>query len=726
MNQRNAKTCAIPAKGGDAKSIHALLDVPWLGVRQDVVLHQGPLDHDGQRSWVLEDPVRGNIFRIGHVEGELLFHLTMAKDLDAAINRFFRETAFRPSIEEIAVFVRMLQRESLAILPEEEVIRRDTHAAESSAPGFLHRFLQTPIFFRVPLLRPDAFLSRTAPWISFLWSPFFKWVYILCGVLGLVLTLQEIELYLGTVNYLFTPQGAAAFVFSLVALKIGHEFAHGFAAKSMGLHVRSMGILFIVFWPLLYTDTTDAWKIPDRRRRIWVSAAGVLFELAIGGMALLLWALLPDGIPRSLMFFLSGTSLATSVFINLNPFMRYDGYYLLMDLWGVDNLRVRSFGMLRYAVLRFLFGWKGLSPEIHPHKRSLIIYGFLAVCYRLLIAVTIAAAVYYLLFPELGLLLLVLELWLFVGRPLAGEVRNVIKNRERIGSKIRAGMTLACLAGFLVLVFAPIPRYENLPCLLLIRGATRVEASSPGRLATAPPEIGTVVAKGGLIARIESDALFHEARNTRYDLDSVRASIKSLGTGGKQGAYRNWLLAEENRLAAAAEKIAQAIALLEIRAQSDGKIVDVNQDVHQGAFVKQGAWLFTVANSDEYELKAYVHEKLVSRMDMFKDQRAEVRFPDPNAPVLEARIREKSLFPAYRIPNDGLYDFAGGPIVSVRDSQGMRPRDAYFPFTFDVGKISGRFPHGAPSWIWMKSDNRSLAGSAFSEIRKSLMERGLF
>lgn len=668
--------------------------------------------------------MRGNIFRIGHVEGELLFRLTTYADLETAVDKFFTDTAFRPSMDEVASFILMLQRESLALLPDEEVIRRESHADDPADPGFLQKFVQTPIFLRIPLLRPDGFLGKTRPWISFLWSPFFRWMYVFCGVLGLIMTLQEIELYVGTVNYLFTPQGGLAFFLCLAALKIGHEFAHGYAAKDLGLHVRSMGILFIVFWPLLYTDTTDAWKIPDRRKRMWVSIAGVLFELAVGGIALLLWALLPDGIPRSLMFFLSGTSLVTSIFINLNPFMRYDGYYLLMDLWGVDNLRARAFSLLRYNALRFFFGWKGLSPEIHPHRRSLAVYGFLAVCYRLVIAFSIAAAVYYLVFPELGLILLLLELWFFIFRPVFSELRNVFRHRARIGSKFRTALTMAGLFALFFLFAVPLPRYEQLPCLLMHRDAVKVEAPAAGRLATRPPEEGIKVSSDNPVARLENDGLLHETANTKFDLAAVREAIKNIGTGGEAGAYRRWLLAEEKRLIAAAAKMEEAVALLEIR--MDGLVVDVNDELYEKAFVGKGTYLFTIAGSDGYELKAYVHEKLVGKTDRFATGEVEVRFAAPEAPVLKAKLREKSLFPTNKLPNDSLLDFAGGPISSIADSHGKRPRDAWFPFTFDIRDAPGDLPHGLPAWIWMRIENRSFAGRILAEIKKSLMERGLF
>lgn len=709
----------------NSTSIAAHLEIPWRGLRPDLVLHAGPVDHDGQRTWVLEDPLRGNNYRLGYIEGELVYRLTVESDLDRAVAHLYATTGLRPPLGEILGFVRMLQREALAYLPESEAVRRDA-AGGAGSPSLIDRLMAGAIFFRVPLVRPDRFLSRTLSWVSGLWSPVARWIYLVCGLLGLALTLQEIELYLGTVSYLFTPQGALAFIFCLVALKVGHELAHAYTAKAMGLHVRSMGIFFIVIWPLLYTDTTDAWKIPDRRRRIWISAAGVLFELSVAGVALLLWAVLPDGVLRSLMFFLSGTSLVSSVLINLNPFMRYDGYYLLMDWWGIDNLRPRAFAMLRYAVRRALFDWRGPVPEIHPQRRAMIVYGFLALVYRIIVGLSIAVAVYYLFFPALGLMVFAAEIWLFILRPGWAEVAGIVRNRQYIGSRWRTGLTLAGLGAVIVLLVVPLPRYAHLPGLLLFENASRLESAVEGEITLPMPGRGQRVAAGDLLTRIESETLTHEAQMTRYDLESVRASIAGLGGGGgEQRAYQNWLRAEEERLMAALAKLLEAISLLEIRAPFDGVVTETNEDLYVGAFVSQGTYLLTVADPSGVELKIYVHENRVSGMEAAEGDPARVRLPAVGVSA-DVRFEGKSRFPIRYLPNESLLDVAGGPIVSVPDTEGERPRDAYYAFTYSVADPPADLPHGLPAWLWAQGKPRSLAGTWIGWIWRHALERGLW
>lgn len=305
----------------------------------------------------------------------------------------------------------------------------------------------------------------------------------------------------------------------------------------------------------------------------------------------------------------------------------------------------------------------------------------------------------------------------------------VVRTRHLIGSKWRVAATCLGFGVLLALVFAPLPRFQHLPGLLLYRNAAAVTAPADGRIAAAMPTEGRTVDAGERIIRIESDGLQHEADNIRFDLASLKARLRSVGGGGEQGAYRNWLQAELSRVTAAREKLDEAIAMLEIPAPLSGRVSDVNPDLYKGAFVRQGTYLFSIGNPRRRELKAYAHEGQVGHLKKVTDEAVRVRLPDPGAPAIHAELREQSRFPVYQLPNESLLDVAGGPIVSGGDGNGngRRPRDAYFAFTFDIHQNPPEWlPHGMPCWIWLRGDSVSLAGSLLGGLWRSLTERGVF
>ena len=71
-------------------------------------------------------------------------------------------------------------------------------------------------------------------------------------------------------------------------IKCLHELGHALVCKHFGGEVPEMGLLLLVFVPCLYTDVTDAWRLPNKWQRILVSAAGMLVELVIASLASML------------------------------------------------------------------------------------------------------------------------------------------------------------------------------------------------------------------------------------------------------------------------------------------------------------------------------------------------------------------------------------------------------------------------------------------------------
>lgn len=691
-------------------SISELLELPWMGVRPDLVLKKGPVDPDGERTWVLEDPVSGDFFRLGVVEKELFIRLVKEGTPEQAVARLFAETSYRPQAQYIVNFLKMLQTEGLTHLPTQHKVEE----SQKPKPGrpedqpLMQRILHGYVYFRLPVLRPDLFLTKMFPRVKWLWAVPMRYFYLICGLMGLFLMMQQFDSYVNSVSHLFTPKGAIAFFLCLALIKIFHEFAHAFTAKSLGLHVRSMGIVFIVLWPILYTDTTDAWKLDDRRKRFLIDIAGMTFEFILAGFALLFWAVLPEGALKSLMFFMSSSSLASSLLVNVNPFMRFDGYYVLMDLWGIDNLQPRAFALMKDAIRRKVVDWQGPVPEYHPQRRMMILYAVGASIYRLFIAVVIAFAVYHLFFKALGIVLLIIELWFFVLRPVWREVKYVWDNRQLFGRRSRLIRSGVVAGSILVLLSIPLPTIEIIPGLVVLEDTTKVNAPTSAMVASELPPRGTVVQKGETVLPLRNDTLLHDIQNTIYDIKITDAKLGGLSAGGEEGGYRNWLAAERKRLVSALEKHRESHLQLEVTSPSDGKLVDINSDLYAGAWVSRDTFLFAVANSDRRLVKGYVHEHNLQRISRAGVVNAEIHVPDLETAVIEATLVEQKIFPVEEFPNEALYDFAKGPVVSQRTENKVKPRSAYFEFTFELSENPTHLAHGTVCNVWLRGSYRSI------------------
>ena len=165
--------------------------------------------------------------------------------------------------------------------------------------------------------------------------------------------------------------------------------------------------------PVLYTDTSESWKLTRRADRFAIAGAGIAIELMLAAWTTLAWALTSDGALRSGLFLLASTTWMWTLAINASPFMRFDGYFLLSDLVGLPNLHERSFALARRQIHWLLFGYREPNPEPalgRSAKRAMIAFALVTWIYRLIVFLGIALLVYNLFFKLLGIFLLMVEI----------------------------------------------------------------------------------------------------------------------------------------------------------------------------------------------------------------------------------------------------------------------------------------------------------------------------
>ena len=104
-------------------------------------------------------------------------------------------------------------------------------------------------------------------------------------------------------------------------------------------------------------------------------------------------------------------NVVSTVLVNGNPLLRFDGYYILSDLLGVPNLQERSFRLGRWGLRRLLFAWPAPEPaDVAPAlRRPLILFAWTTWLVRAAVFLGIALLIYHALPKVLGLAVLGLE-----------------------------------------------------------------------------------------------------------------------------------------------------------------------------------------------------------------------------------------------------------------------------------------------------------------------------
>ncbi|HTE85863.1 MAG TPA: cyclic nucleotide-binding domain-containing protein [Dehalococcoidia bacterium] len=162
---------------------------------------------------------------------------------------------------------------------------------------------------------------------------------------------------------------------SLLAIAIIHELGHAFSVKSYGRVVRGGGIGLFYGSPCLYVDTQDMWMAP-RRARIAASWAGPYSGFILAGLAGLALTFLPHGGWMTFARAFGITALVENAF-QLNPFIQYDGYYILMDWLDIYNLRRRALTFIRFDLRRKL--WR--REHFNREERIFAVFGVIAASY---------------------------------------------------------------------------------------------------------------------------------------------------------------------------------------------------------------------------------------------------------------------------------------------------------------------------------------------------------
>lgn len=128
-----------------------------------------------------------------------------------------------------------------------------------------------------------------------------------------------------------------------------HEIGHASACSYFGEKAKGIGLGIYLNFPVFYTDVSGIWKL-SRKKRMVVNFAGTYFQLIFL-------------LPCFAVYFLTGSQVAKyliytinlNFIFTLNPFFKFDGYWIMSDLIGIPNLRDKSnwfFQRLKNKILR--------------------------------------------------------------------------------------------------------------------------------------------------------------------------------------------------------------------------------------------------------------------------------------------------------------------------------------------------------------------------------------
>ena len=627
-------------------------------LRQELSLYAGPATGSGTPTWSLHDPVRNAYFRIDWLTFEILsrWHLQEPGAIAAAVAA---DTPLQDlEAEDIKTVLRFLTERELLQRQDPAFSRSLAKQLQQRQAGFWTWLLHHYLFFRVPLWNPDGWLTRNQQRVRGFYAPGFFWLTLLALLAGLIQVSRQWDRFAASFVDLFSWQGLAAYGITLALVKFAHELGHGFTAKRMGCRVPNMGVAFLVMFPMAYTDVNDAWKLPKRRQRLAVGAAGIVTELLIAAWATLAWSLLPDGLLRTGMFLLASTTWISTLLINASPFMRFDGYFLLMDWLDMPNLHARAFALGRWRLREWLFGPGAPPPENLAPRRHLgvLLFAYGTWVYRLLVFSGIALLVYTAFPKPLGPLLAFIEIAWFVALPVLHEMKNWRPLLRKLPQNHCGQRTLALLAIVLLLALVPWDTRVSGQGVLKPAQSFPLVALGGARVSALPVANGATVAAETLLLSLEQLDLRHQEKALAARSASLNWQVAATGVDSKLREQQPVIEAQRSKVGSELKGLAQQQQQYILKAPFKGTVYLTNPDLAVGDWVGKSEKLGELVAQGGLRVETYLAEADIHRLRVGNDG---MFYPEAGSPAALKLTVEN-------IDTDATHELADGMLASTR------------------------------------------------------------
>lgn len=694
-------------------------------LRQDLQILPSSTDSSGQPSWLLFDPLRNKYFKMGTRALAILRHWRDGINISQLLDELHQQ-GLASTQDEVLKFIHFLTVNFLLSVSSSRDSERLCAANSRSKPGVLKWLLHHYLFFRIPLVKPDRFLNKTLPIITPVFSAWL-WPLICCfGLIGLFLASRQWETFRTTFLYFFDRQGLLLFGITTIVVKTLHELGHAYTAKHYGCTIPVMGVAFMVFYPMLFTDTSDAWRLSSHQKRMQIALAGIKVEFALACLGIFMWGFLDDGFFRSVAWFVTSVSIVSSLLINLSPLMRYDGYYVLSDWLGEENLQFRAFALARWHLRRILFGNLEELPEQLPRTRHwfFIGYAWTVWIYRFFLFLGIAVLVYHYAFKALGIMLFCVEIIWFIFLPIWREVATWTSKGYAVASNLRRfGLLCLVLFPFSLLL---IPWHNSVLIPAVWKAAQQTQIFSPEN-----SQITAIFVRNG--QSVEAGQKLFELDLPDLDLEEAQQAItgkllKELferhTASSRELKGISMLRARQHELLVKQKALEERKRRLVLVAPFSG-IIEVPNTLHEGVWVSHDLPLGSLIHAGHGQIVAFADREMIQRISPgMKGKFIPVDLLGSSCPVTLVNIDAAAIS---NLAEPALTSVNKGPIAvraTGMDQNILRPEKELYRLELSVDENSQVPNTISPGIVKLSAHQVILAKilfqSAFSAIIKEL------
>ncbi|MEA2657403.1 MAG: putative peptide zinc metalloprotease protein, partial [Chloroflexota bacterium] len=396
------------------------------------------------------------------------------------------------------------------------------------------------------------------------------------------------------------------------AVKLLHELGHGLTLKAFGGTVHDAGVMLLVFMPVPYLDASASLSFRSKYRRALVGAAGMLVELVLAAIAVYFWLFAELGLVKAVAFDVILIAGFSTLVVNGNPLLRFDGYYILTDLLEIPNLGSRSNNYWSVTLERLLFGVRTRRADsVLPSERPwLLAYAPLAYVYRVIVFVGIAlfVATEYL---AVGVAIAIWSLFINFIAPIGRVVYHLVTSptlMDRRGRAI-AIATGVCLVVVAVIMLVPAPLSTVSEGILWLPEEAQVRAGTSSFIRRLEVASGAKVEAGDTLFQLFEPSLAAQllAQQERVAEIETRLRADEVEDRAKAAVTRQELEAERSEL----RRLSTRADRLVVRSARAGTFVALNPDDAEGRYVQEGAMIGFIVGDEPWIVRAVVRQDYI-------------------------------------------------------------------------------------------------------------------
>lgn len=717
-----------------------------LRLRADLTFRQH--HYQGETFWVVKEPIGLKYFRFREEEYRLLRMLDGTVSLADLQDRFADEFAPQHvSLTSLHNFLGKLFRAGLVVSAASGQGHVLQHLKREQQRQKILSTLTNILVIRFPGVDPQPVLTRLIHFCGWMYTPA---AVAACGLLALsalaliIVNFDVFQARLPAFNEFFNASNLFWLMLTIGVCKVAHELGHGLTCVKFGGECHSIGFMLLVFSPAMYCDVSDSWVLPSKWRRIAIGIGGMYVEVVLASIATFLWWFSKPGLFNHICLSVMFVCSVSTIIVNLNPLMRFDGYYVLSDLLEIPNLSEKSATAFRRLFFRFVFGIE-LGQSGYPQRKPVLfaLYAMASTVYRWLLVISILLILNRMLEPYglkvIGQTLAIVAAVVLVSRPLWQFVQTF--RVPGMSQKIKWRYVASTAAVLVVLLFGialiPLPHRIYGPIRAEFKDSSPVGVATPGILKEVFVQPGAVVAAGQPLAQLEN----WELQLRIVDLQRQRDELMIQLDAAKKTRFENvadvqGIKTLEKLLARAEESLREQLRdaeRLTLTAPEDGVVLSppsryrsANSETtlaswsgspmdreNLGTHLDAGNLFCKVGDARQVEVILVVDQADVEFVQV--GQAVTLRFASYALDTTRARVAEISKRELVQTP-EGLSHQAGGTLESRTDADGnQRPLSTSYVVRILVDDLSSGIREGVrgqgcievepmtlSEWLWRK------------------------